>query len=199
MRALAKRLIAPNLRHALRAQANHLRQRGVGDLVRWNHLLIDAAVRERFGARPLPDARRTGGDVGQTLRHRVRVRIRLFAQRNHRRRVGGDCRPRHVRVHRVHPSALGPHRFPPDSRRPRRLAPLARVCRGLLPHPQREPVLRRHDSVPAGRISGAVLESDSRLRPAARRFADLSLHDGARRWSADAFARARACATWAER
>ena len=51
MRALAKRLIAPNVRHALRVQANHLRQRGVGDLIRWNHLLIDAAVRERLARR----------------------------------------------------------------------------------------------------------------------------------------------------
>jgi hypothetical protein len=47
IRDAAKKTLSVNTRHALRTEASMLRTRGVRDFVRWNGLLIDAAVRER--------------------------------------------------------------------------------------------------------------------------------------------------------
>lgn len=48
MRALVKRLTTANFRYGVRTQARTLRERGVGELVRWNKVLVDAAIRERL-------------------------------------------------------------------------------------------------------------------------------------------------------
>src|SRR5689334_17862866 len=48
MRELVKRVLSPNLRHALRAQFTHVRDRGLADAIRWNRILIDAAVRQQL-------------------------------------------------------------------------------------------------------------------------------------------------------
>jgi hypothetical protein len=67
MRALAKRLIAPNTLYGLRVQFNYLRERGLADFLHLNGLLVDAAVREwinrdryrMLGAADLRAARRS--------------------------------------------------------------------------------------------------------------------------------------------
>ena len=46
--AVAKRLTTARFRYSVRTQLRMLRERGVGETVRWNALLIDAAVRERL-------------------------------------------------------------------------------------------------------------------------------------------------------
>lgn len=47
IRDAAKKVLSANTRHALRSEASMLKSRGVTDFLRWNALLIDAAVRER--------------------------------------------------------------------------------------------------------------------------------------------------------
>jgi hypothetical protein len=48
MRALLKRTLGANTRYQLRSQARQLGARGVGDYLRWNAQLVDAAVRARL-------------------------------------------------------------------------------------------------------------------------------------------------------
>lgn len=51
MRAAAKAMLGANTRHALRSQWSMLATRGARDFLRWNSLLLDAAVRERVARR----------------------------------------------------------------------------------------------------------------------------------------------------
>lgn len=46
--ALAKRLTTPNFRYSVRTQLRTLRERGLIEHLRWNGILVDAAVRERL-------------------------------------------------------------------------------------------------------------------------------------------------------
>lgn len=48
IKAVAKRLLGENSRHALRTEAAVLSKRGVRDFLHWNGLLTDAAIRERL-------------------------------------------------------------------------------------------------------------------------------------------------------
>ena len=48
IRALTKRLTTSSFRYSIRTQLRTLRERGAGEMVRWNGVLIDAAVRERL-------------------------------------------------------------------------------------------------------------------------------------------------------
>ena len=47
IRAVAKRVTSANFRHGVRTQWRALRERGLGETVRWNAILIDAVMRER--------------------------------------------------------------------------------------------------------------------------------------------------------
>jgi hypothetical protein len=47
IREFAKRHLTENARHAMRAEWSMLSGRGIGDFVKWNALLADAAIRER--------------------------------------------------------------------------------------------------------------------------------------------------------
>jgi hypothetical protein len=48
IRALVKRLTTANFRYSVRTQRQAWRERGVGEAIRWNGILIDAVVRERL-------------------------------------------------------------------------------------------------------------------------------------------------------
>lgn len=47
-RALWRRLVSARARHTLHTQARNLRERGLGEFVQWQRLLLDAALRERL-------------------------------------------------------------------------------------------------------------------------------------------------------
>jgi len=48
IRAFVKQLTTANVRYGMRTQLRMLRERGAGELVRWNGVLLDAVVRERW-------------------------------------------------------------------------------------------------------------------------------------------------------